>query len=72
MVLMTSLIVFVIGIIFQEDLVLKLAGVCFSVSSLMLFNNILTAYKMEIPEAPPLDPQMEQFMKLMKKGQDKT
>ncbi|MCP4295935.1 MAG: hypothetical protein GY786_10040 [Proteobacteria bacterium] len=47
-----SIILFVIGTIWQDDLVLRLAGFGFSISSIMLFNNILTAYKMEVPENP--------------------
>lgn len=69
--LMVSLLLFSAGIIWQDDLILRLAGMAFSISSLTLYRSILRAYKMDVPEALPVDPQMEQFMNLMKqrKGQ---
>ncbi len=47
-----SIILFTMGTIWQDDLVLRLAGFGFSISSIMLFKNILSAYKMEVPENP--------------------
>ncbi|PCI27826.1 MAG: hypothetical protein COB67_07745 [SAR324 cluster bacterium] len=57
---------FTVGILWQDDLTLRVAGMTFALSSLWLFQNILRAYRMEVPEAPEEDPDMAKFMEMLK------
>jgi hypothetical protein len=48
--LVIALFLLVAGTFWQDDLTIRLAGVGFSLSSLMLFIQILTAFKLDVPE----------------------